>query len=255
MNEALPFAYLALVTVFASTVQAALGFGAMLMCLTLGCLLLPVSEVLAVMLPVVAMMAGTVVVRHRRDVDVGLLVRRVLPLMSLGFVVSVVAFAGVEGSWMKPVLGGLVLVLALRELIGLAGLIGGPPRGEVRDEGAREPGSVLRSAALFGAGLVHGVFATGGPLLVWALAQEPLDKATLRATLPVAFLVANIVLVLALVGRGALTVETAQLSAGLFVPLLVGVKLGEWMHDRVDEQRFRIGVWGLLAVSAVSLIV
>ena len=49
-------------------------------------------------------------------------------------------------------------------------------------------------------------------------------------------------------------------EAGLDILLLVptvplGILLGEWVHHRIDERRFRMAVLALLIAAAISLIV
>lgn len=229
---------LGLVVAFGTTVQTSIGFGAMVVAVTLGASFLPVAELVPVLVPVTMAQTAIVAGRDRGHIAWPLLLRRILPLMGLGMAGALVVVSA-DATWLRPVLGVMILVLALRELF----------------RAARPAGSTwAANAGMVVAGVVHGIFATGGPPLVWALGQEALEKRTFRATLTVVWLALNTVLMATFALNGRLTAGTLTTSALLLLPGILGIGIGQWLHDRVDEQRFRTAVWGLLALAAMPLI-
>ncbi len=238
---------LAAVVLLASAVQTAIGFGAMLVCVTLGSFLWSVPELTAMLVPLTWLQSAYIVARYRHDIQWRQLLAWILPWMGLGMLTSLALVGGEAQPWMKPALGVGVLALALRELV-LAWRPAPAPR-------AAPSGHTLASTiALVVAGLVHGVFATGGPPLVWALGQEHLSKAAFRSTLTAVWVAVNTVLLTAFALRGQLDGTTLTRTAWLVVPLGLGVVVGDWLHHRVDESRFRLAVWGLLALAAIPLL-
>ncbi|MEN0063784.1 MAG: sulfite exporter TauE/SafE family protein [Myxococcota bacterium] len=235
---------LALIVVGAMMVQTAIGFGAMLICVTFGSMLFTVPELTAMLVPLSMLQTTYIVVHHWRDVNVRLLFTRILPWMGLGMSISFLWVGGEAQPWMRPTLGVMVLLLALREL-------GRAWFGATKGSGGSRVAATL---GLIVAGSVHAVFATGGPPLVWALGQEGLDKATFRTTLTAVWVGVNTVLVTAFAFRGQLTSASLTATAMLVVPLIIGIVIGEWLHTRVQEDGFRVGVWGFLAVAAIPLI-
>jgi uncharacterized membrane protein YfcA len=115
------------------------------------------------------------------------------------------------------------------------------------------PHSLMLSRALtFGAGITHGLFASGGPLLVYALGDIQLDKSRMRATLLVVWFTLNSCLSLLFLVDGTLLPSLPRLV--FYLPLLVvGVLLGEYLHHRLNEQRFRQLVYSLLAITGALL--
>jgi len=107
---------------------------------------------------------------------------------------------------------------------------------------------------MFSAGITHGLFASGGPLLVYALAGTTLDKTRFRATLICVWFLLNSVLTFAFFLDGRLLPALPAL-AWLVWLLPVGILLGEQLHRRVDEVRFRMLVYGLLLVTGMLLLV
>jgi uncharacterized membrane protein YfcA len=105
---------------------------------------------------------------------------------------------------------------------------------------------------MFTAGLTHGLYASGGPLLVYALTGVSLGKAAFRATLLAVWLSLNGLLTLVFALDGSLWPSLPRVV--LFLPLLVaGVLAGEWLHHRVDESRFRQVVFTVLLATGVTL--
>jgi uncharacterized membrane protein YfcA len=110
-------------------------------------------------------------------------------------------------------------------------------------------------AALLGAGVIHGIYASGGPMLVYAIGREGLTKTAFRSTLSMVWIVLNVFLVARFLLAGDYDREAA-LDILLLVPTVpLGILLGEWVHHRIDERRFRMAVLALLVAAAISLIV
>ncbi len=234
-------AIVGLVIAAGTAVQTSIGFGSMVIAMTLGALVLPVGELVPLLLPVTLTQTVIVAVGDRGVIAWDLLLRRVLPIMGTGMAASLLLVTE-DAPWMRPALGLMILGLAVREL-----WKGAPKEGQ---RGSR----LAANVGILVAGVVHGIFATGGPPLVWALGQEQLDKRTFRTTLTVVWLVLNAVLLVTFLVNGRVDGGTAMGSAVLLLPTLLGIAAGQWLHHRVDEARFRTAVWGVLVVAALPLI-
>ncbi|HSO39537.1 MAG TPA: sulfite exporter TauE/SafE family protein [Labilithrix sp.] len=238
-------AFLAAVVLLAFLVEAAAGFGGTVVTIALASQLLPVDDVLARFLPVNLLLWAYVATRHRRHVAVRLLVGRILPLMGLGAAAGFALARVTNPGWLKIVFAVFVIVLSVVELRSVA-------RGRARRGPLSAPIAV---AALVGAGVLHGLFACGGPLAVWVMGRDVEDKGAFRATLSALWLVLNLFLVTAYALDAKIHVGTLRESALLLVPLAVGIAAGEWIHARLSPVRFRVTVFVLLLVAAVVLLI
>ena len=233
------------VVVFAGyAVQTVSGFGSMLVCVTFGAHLLDLRDLITLAVPVSLVQTLYIAVRHRDGIEWRLLRRRVLPLMTVGLAIGYAVFAQVAGSGLKTAFALMVLVLAARELWLLRAATGA----------ARKVPVAASVAAIFGAGVIHGVYATGGPLLVYALGREGLDKHRFRSTLTAVWVVLTVFLVVGFSWEGRYTSSTALDLLVLLPAVPLGILVGEWLHHRVEERPFKAIVFVLLIAAAVSLL-
>ncbi|MEH6491804.1 sulfite exporter TauE/SafE family protein [Halopseudomonas sp.] len=237
-----PWIWLGLFILLAYTIEAITGFGSIVIALSLGALLLPIPEMLPVLVPLNIFMSGYLAWRNREHIQWSLLLKLILPLMLIGMLLGYGLRPWLDGQLLKALFGLLVLWFAGRELLRLF-------RGH---ESAAHPGWLSRSLTL-GAGITHGLFASGGPLLVYALAGTTLDKSKLRATLISVWFGLNSSMTILFLLDGSLLPSVPHILA--YLPLLViGVVLGEFLHHRLNEQRFRQVIYSLLVVTGVLLL-
>lgn len=237
-----PWLWIAVFVLLAYSIEAITGFGSLVIALSLGALLLPVAELLPVLVPLNVLMSGYLVWRNRHHIEWGLLLKLILPLMLGGTLLGFVVQNRLPNGTLKLLLGLLIIWFATRELWRLK-------RGMHL---AAHPHWLNRILTL-AAGITHGLFASGGPLLVYAMAGTALDKSRLRATLLCVWFSLNTSLSLLLLTEGRLLPALPRLL--WFLPLLVaGVLIGEYLHHRVNEQHFRKLVYSLLTVTGLLLV-
>ncbi len=228
------------IVLLAVVVEATAGFGATVVTVTLASHLMPVEEVLATFMPLNVGMATWIVARNHTLVERSLLLRRILPTMGAGFLLGLTLVDDLAHPWLKAAFGIFVALLAVAELTGAR-------------ERPASPGAAR--AALFGAGVIHGLFACGGPLLVWVVGRELPDKGRFRATLQAVWWILGVLLLARYAQAGHLTRVTLGHSAWLFLALLIALPVGEAVHRRIAPAPFRKAVFGLLLFAGGSLAV
>ncbi|MFZ5446261.1 MAG: TSUP family transporter [Myxococcota bacterium] len=240
-----PLTTLAAIVFLSFLVEAAAGFGSMVVALTLGALWFSVGELLAWLVPVNMVLSAWLVFRDRRALRWRFFALRMLPLMGLGLALgTLVAARAAEATWLKPLFGLFVVAIAAWQL----------------DRALRPAASVaplapaVRVAVLTTAGLIHGIFTTGGPLAVFVAARELQEKAAFRGTLSLLWLTLNALVVPRLALEGSLDRATLRTSALMLAPLAVGIAAGELVHHKLDERRFRIVVAVLLLIAGAVLL-
>ncbi|MCC6527300.1 MAG: sulfite exporter TauE/SafE family protein [Polyangiaceae bacterium] len=239
---------LAGIVALAFTIEAALGFGATVVTVALGSMLLPLDTILPAFVPCNVLLSGYLVTRYRTAVDLRLVARRVFPPVLLAMPLGMLAFARLDERTLKIAFGAFVVLLATAELLG--------DRGAASGRKARPLGRLAALAMLATGGVVHGAFGTGGPMVVYVLGRElGSDKARFRATLSVIWLVLNAVLVASYAVGGHLDAASLTTTAWLALPLLGGMVAGEWIHGRIPAASFRVAVFALLGLVGAVLVV
>lgn len=238
-------ALLCAIVACAYLVEGLAGFGSAVLTLTLGAQLVPLGELRLVMLAVGLPFSLVVVLRDRAFLDRPLLLRVILPAMGLGVLAGALLAGVLEEPWLRRRFGALVVAFALRELRLLARSAspGAPPTA---------PG-LFTKAWLLAGGVVHGIYGTGGPLVVTALGRAGLNRTVLRATLQSIWLVFGS----ALVGYALYQRQwTAGTSRGVLLVLPM-VPLGGWaghrLHHAMPERTFRAAVNGVLLFAGAAL--
>ena len=195
-------------------------------------------------LPLTLLVNLYIFIRHRRHIDGSVLLGRILPFMGTGLVIGFGLFNWLGGEVLRKAFGILVVLVSIRELVNLMG--------HRRGNGTPLPGWLF-TGYVFTAGLIQGVYASGGPFLVYAVNKMGLPKSVFRSTLSTVWLTMNIFLTTFYVIAGQLDLASLKFSANLLPSLVAGVWLGEYLHERVSERRFKIAAFGLLMLSGIFI--
>lgn len=234
---------LSVIVFIAFTIHSVTGFASMITALTLGAWFFPLEDILPALVLLSMVLNLYFVIRSWGDIERAVLARSIFPFMGLGTLLGFGVSGYVEGPLLRRIFGVFVVSVSLLELVRFW-----------RGTDDEEAGPVSR-VWLLGAGVIHGIYATGGPPLVFALAKARLDKASLRATLCAVWAVLNLGMVAGFIWRGELDAEAVQLSASLLPVCVLAILCGSWLHTRLNGRYFRLGVLCLLAVTATGLIV
>jgi len=228
----------------AHLVETVTGFGSTVIALSLGVHLVPVRDLVPALVLVGWLQSAWILLREVRHVRWGLLAGRILPGCALGFPLGVWCFRAAGGEDLRLVLGVFVTGVAALELLRLRKGRAGQP--------LRPPAA---AALLVGGGFFHGLFATGGPLVVYYVARVLPDKASFRGTLAVLWLVLNTALIALYARSGRLNGQGPTLALLLLPAVAVGILAGERLHARVNPVTFRKVVQGVLLVTGIALLV
>ncbi len=231
------------VVVLAFTVESALGFGSTVVAVVLASQWVPLADFLPVFVPLNLVISTVLVARGWKKVAWGLLVRQIFPLMLLGMPLGMFLFRTLDPEPLRRAFGAFVMGLATFQLWG-----------ELRKKTAPPPAPV--ATGLLGlAGLIHGAFGTGGPLVVYVLGNRLDDKAAFRATLSALWWVLNVILIAGWAAEKRLTGPVWAQGGALGAGLLLGLILGERLFHKIPQRVFRRAVFGGLLVAGTSLVV
>lgn len=223
-------AALALIAFVAFTVEGTLGFGSTVVVVSLGAQLVALDVLLPAFLPVSVALSLTLL---RRPFAWHVLLVEIVPIVALGMIAGLALAHVLASRALLVAFGAFVVALSAWKLAGRVS----PPSTPLLALG----------------GIVHGLFGTGGPMIVYVARTKIADKTTFRSTLAVLWIALNSALLASFTARAHHPDPTLLLAvAAAIVP---GRLLGDRLHHRLDAQRFERAVWiGLLVAGAVLVV-
>lgn len=132
--------------------------------------------------------------------------------------------------------------------------------GNGSDTGRKEASGGLRQllgdAALLGAaGIAHGMFVCGGPLLIGYLTRRITDKTFFRATISTVWIVLNGIILATDSMGGCWNGELLRIQLIAVPFLLAGMFIGSRLYRIMSQRMFMVITYVLLLISGVSLLI
>jgi hypothetical protein len=208
--------------------------------LTFGALLFPLDRILPIVAPLNIAVSSYLAIRYRRVTAWRSLTRRILPLVGAGIPIGLLLFNLREMQTLKLAFGVFVVLLAAAQL---------------RMAWSSRPSAPLTrlfaGGILLSGGVVHGLFGTGGPLIVYVVGREIGEKGPFRSTLATMWIPMNTALFVDYLVVGLYDHQVTVLTSIALIPVVAAIWLGEILHARLDARRFMKAVWLLLLVGGI----
>lgn len=151
---------------------------------------------------------------------------------------------GIPGTGLFIFLGAVVCLAAGSQLAGWQPRVPATP-------GRR---AVTEVAAGIGAGFLGGISGVWGPVVVLFLTALDFPKLTQVRTMGLTFLIGSIVLIPAHGNSGILNELTLPFSLLMCLPMAVGMVLGQWCQDRMNQVVFRRATLAVLCLAGLNLL-
>lgn len=173
--------------------------------------------------------------------------RKIVLIMAVGIIGGIFIkslFVGKEQILYK-LLGIFVIFLAVQGLY----------RCFRKTEQAPRPASKASVLLLPAAGVVHGIFVSGGPLLIGYLTKRIQDKVSFRATISTVWVFLNSLILFDDIRAGLWNLELLKVQIISIPFLLAGMFIGGKLYAKMSQQLFMKITYVLLFISGVSLLV
>ncbi len=231
---------LAVVALVAFGTEGAIGFGGTVIAASLGSQFVPLEVLLPAFVPLNLALSGWLLARSAGSIAWRVLVFEIAPPVAAGMIAGIaLAHAGPQRV-LALGFGSFVIVLAVLQLARPA---------------TRPLSRVARLLLLIAGGVAHGIFGTGGPMIVYVARRRIADKRAFRGTLAVLWLVLNSVLLASFVSLDRYGEVTFEIGVVLALAIVPGLWIGERLHHALDAARFERVVWSVLLVAGLALVV
>ncbi len=228
-----------LVLMFGVFVQALAGFGGTLIAMPLGIMIMGMGVTKPVMTFVAWITGVIVVVQEYRHINARELIKMV-------------------GVMLAGVLGGIWLTgrLQLNFLLILYGIVVtgiGIKRLFFRQK--KEPSPLVQNTALAMAGIMQGLFVSGGSFLAVYSVARIKEKQEFRATVNAVWAIINTIMIITYFINGSVTKDVLTASGIAIIPTLITVWLGGVLTKRVKQETFLKIIYVVLIISGAVLFV
>lgn len=222
-----------LVVLLTNAIQAITGFAGTLLAMPPSTLLIGVEDARVILNFLALFTCLIIVLRNKSMVQwktLGQVYAAMVPSMALG----VWVFSIVQTELLLYLYGALIVVIAVQHL----------------RQAQQMPVFGARAAVLLiAAGLIHGMFVSGGALLVVYLAAKITDKHEFRATVAAVWVGLNSIMLAQQLWAGQIDLPLAGTTLLACVPALIGLLLGNRLHDRISQPVFMRLTYVLLLIS------
>ena len=115
-------------------------------------------------------------------------------------------------------------------------------------------GIIPSEAYLISAGLLHGLFVSGGPLLIAYLTKKTNDKSVFRSTISATWIVLNGIIFITQLFKGSWDAYLWTVLLYTLPFFLAGMAAGSRLYRSLDQRLFMILTYILLIIAGISLI-
>lgn len=228
-----------LIVFLANVVEGITGFAGTMLAMPAAMLLIGVDEAKIVLNMVAILVSMNIAVRSCRDMDKKQ-AGKLIVLMVLGMAAGLRLYEMLPARMLMSAYGILIILIALRGLF-------------KKKERELHKGMLICVVLL--AGVIHGMFLSGGSLLVIYAVAVLKDKSVIRATLAPVWIVLNGMMLARNVMEGEVDAGILRLTGICVVPVVFALLLGQMLHKRIKQEFFVKLTYVLLVISGCMLLV
>jgi uncharacterized protein len=229
---------LGVIALSAFATEGAIGFGGTVLAASIGAQVIDLDLLLPAFVPLNFLLSSWLLGRGFKLVAWRMLVVEVAPAVGIGAAIGLALFHLPAKHLFAFGFGVFVVGLATLQLARPA------------DKQLARP---LQWLLLGLGGVAHGLFGTGGPMIVYVVRRRLPDKTVFRSTLAVLWLVLNVALLANYASAGLYTTTTGKTLGVLALAIVPGLMIGERVHRKLDAARFERVVWVVLLVAGFAL--
>ena len=235
--------YLSIFITISYAIEAISGFGGIVIALALGASFYTIPEILNIALPLNLFLSFILMIRNHRLIDKALLLKLIFPFMFIGTFLGFILSSYIKSDFLKIYFGIFLLILSGLKIIGIYFF---------KTE-SRLPLYLARPLIIL-SGIIHGIYGSGGPLLVYSISSSGLDKGRFRASLSCLWFVINFFLCTGYIVSGSLNASNAVYLFHMLPTVFIGLFIGNYLHKKINQESFTKMIYFMLSFISFFLI-
>jgi uncharacterized membrane protein YfcA len=162
--------------------------------------------------------------------------------MAIGMVAGIQIYEMCSLRYLLPLYGAVIILISLHKFF----------RGERKK---RKLPKTADYVLLFLAGIMHGMFVSGGPLAVIAMSDDVQNQKQFRVTISSLWVVLDLIIFASQMHQHQLTGDTFRLTLASVIPLGLAVWIGIRIAGKISKKRFMNLTCILLMISGITMII
>lgn len=227
-----------IVIFFANTIEAMTGFAGTMLAMPASMILLGVDEA-KTMLNIVSLITCTaIVLSNRQHIDKQQFFK-ITGFMLLGVIIGLWLFTLLNIPLLMKLYALIIIIVALKNMF--------------VKKNVRKLSHFAAISILISAGIIHGMFLSGGTLLIIYAMLALREKAVFRATLAAVWVALDSGILINQAIQGFVTPKILLLTAATIIPLMLAIALGNYLHKKIQQQHFLMLTYVLVLISGLFL--
>ena len=217
------------------------GFGCTVLALPFAIMLVGTKQAVPVLLFLALLLAIYIVSLDRKHIVWKEFFKIVL-FVGLGLPFGIFTFGYFNETVLRWILGVFMIAVSIRGLLSF-----------VMSLNENQLPEWAHNLLLVAGGFIHGVFSSGGPLVVVYARKALPDKTNFRATISMLWLSLNTAMLIQSLISGRMTAQIWEIIGVCLPFLLAGALAGNWAHRHIKDRYFSQIVYGVLLVSGLFM--
>ncbi len=222
MENILTYLLFSITVVLANIVQTITGFAGTMLAMPPAIKLIGAADARFVLNIVVLLNCSLVVLKDRKFINFKEL-KKIVLYMALGCVVGMILFRICPIQQLLFCYGVFIIAVSLKKLFAPGGKAL-PPSADI--------------AVLLAAGIVQGMFLSGGALLVVYASKKMKDKSEFRATVSAVWIALNLAVLALDAANAAISMRAVNITLINILPLLLSIMIGNYLHSKINQGFF-----------------
>lgn len=228
-----------LVILITNGIQAITGFAGTLLAMPPAILLIGVNDAKVVLNLITLITCIVIAYSNKKDINYKVL-KKVIIYMGIGMCLGIIIYKIVNIDFLLDIYGIMIILLALKNLFYKKQI---------------NYSNILIVILLITAGIIHGMFISGGALLVVYMAHELKNKNEFRATMATVWVLLNSLIAITQIYSRQINENLIILTLIALIPAVLGVFVGNKLHERISKELFMKLTYILLLISGLVIFI
>lgn len=224
-----------LVIVCSNIIQTITGFAGVMLAMPPSIKLIGASDARFVLNVIVILNCFIIVLFNRSYINYKEL-RKILMIMISGCIAGMIIFKIFPLEILLTLYGAFIIVIAVKKLFF-------PNAGKVQTS--------LYTVILIAAGLIQGMFLSGGALLVIYASEKLKEKAEFRATISSVWIILNGIILAIDCVTSSVSTRALRLTLMNIIPLILSILIGNYLYHKINQKWFGKITYVLLFISGI----